>query len=277
MTISINTNIAALLAARSVQSSSSALSQNIQRLSSGLKINSAKDDVGGLAVATRMMTQIRSLNVVKQNANEGVSVTDLAYTALEETTNAIQSIRDIAVEARSDSRSSSDREALQLTVSELLSEIQRIATATEYNNMTLLDGDFTNKSFQIGPNAGEVITITIATASLAGLAMGTNGVSVNVSTAASASHTIDIADSALDAVNTIRAQLSGIQRRFESIYNTSTATADAYTTARSGIMDTDVAMETTYMAQNSIIQQAGISVLAQANLQPQMLLKLLER
>ncbi|MBF0192232.1 MAG: flagellin FliC [Magnetococcales bacterium] len=277
MTISINTNIAALLATRGVQSSSNALSQSIQRLSSGLKINSAKDDAGGLAVATRMMTQIRSLNVVKQNANEAMSLTDLAFSALEETTNAIQSIRDIAVEARSDSRSDSDREALQLTVAELLLEIQRIATDTEYNNLTLLDGNFTNKSFQVGPDAGNVLTITIATASLAGLAMGTNGASVNVSATTSASHTIGIADSALDVVNTIRAQLSGIQSRFESIYNTSTATADAYTSARSGIMDADVAMETTYLAQNSIIQQAGISVLAQANLQPQMLLKLLER
>ncbi|MBF0212769.1 MAG: flagellin FliC [Magnetococcales bacterium] len=276
MTISINTNIASLMAYRGVKSSTSALGTNMQRLASGLKINSAKDDAGGLAVATRMMTQIRGLNVVKQNANDGLSLTDVAYAALDETTNAIQNIRDLAVEASNSTYSSSDRESLQLNVSEMLSEIQRIATATEYNNLNLLTGSFLNQSFQIGPNAGDAITVTIDTASLAGLGMGTNGVSVNVSTAASASHAITIADSALDAVSTIRAQLSGIQSRFESIINTAASTADAYASSVSGIMDTDVALESAYMAKNTIIQQAGISVLAQANQQPKIFLKLLE-
>ncbi len=275
MTISINTNFASLFVQRGLQQSSTALGKSMQRLATGLRINSAGDDAAGLAVATRMQTQIRGLNVVKQNANEGVSLTDIAYSALEETTNAIQSIRDLAVEANNATKSSADRLALQLTVAELLTEIQRIATATQYNKMNLLTGSFANKSFQIGAYTGEAIKITISTASLNGLAMGAAGVLVNVSTAASASNTILVADSALDVVNRIRAQLGGVQSRFESILNTISSASEAYTSARSGIMDTDIALETANLARIAIIQQAGIKVLSQANLQPQLLLQLL--
>ncbi|MEO5331718.1 MAG: flagellin FliC [Magnetococcus sp. YQC-5] len=281
MTISISSNLTSLLAQRSLQNTSTALSKSMQRLSTGLRINSAGDDPAGLAIATRMSTQIRSLNIAKQNANEGKSLTDVAYAALDETTNAIQSIRELALEAKSDSKSSGDRTSLQMNINQLLSEIQRIATETKYNNYALLNGSFANRSFQIGANAGEVIKITIGTASLAGIGMGTNGNMIIVSAATAslaqsgASGTILRADSALDSISTIRAELGGAQSRFESILNTLAATSDGYTTARSSIMDTDIAVETSRLARMAIIQQAGVSILAQANLQPQLLLKLL--
>ncbi|MBF0627803.1 MAG: flagellin FliC [Magnetococcales bacterium] len=276
MTISINTNMASVLAYRGLQAATNSLGKSMQRLASGVRINSAADDAGTLSVTTRMSAKIRSINVAKQNANEGVSLIDVAYSALEETSNAIQDIRDMAVEARSGTRTSAERTALQLDVNQLITEIQRIATETEYNNSNLLNGSFAAKKFQIGPNIGDTIAVTINAASLASIYMGANGVSVNVASATSASRTIGVMDSALDAVNTIRAQLSGIQSRFESIINTSGYAADAYTSAVSGMMDTDIAQESTNLAKQSIIQQAGISVLAQAKLQPQLFLKLLE-
>lgn len=275
MTISINTNFASLLVQRGLQASSSALGKSMQKLATGLRINNAGDDAAGLAVASRLQTQIRGLNIAKQNANEGVSLSDIANSALEETTNAIQDIRDMAVEAKSSTKSEADRLALHLNVVELLTEIQRIATSTRYNSLNLLTGSFQNRSFQIGANITDVIQVTISTASLAGLAFGAAGVDGNVSTIAKASTTIKVADSALDVVNRIRAQLGGVQSRFASIINTIATTSEGYTTARAGIMDTDIALETANLARTAIIQQAGISVLSQANLQPQLLLKLL--
>ncbi|GAB0057291.1 Flagellar filament 33 kDa core protein [Candidatus Magnetaquicoccaceae bacterium FCR-1] len=276
MAISINTNMASIMAYKGLQSTSNALGKSMQRLASGLKINTARDDAAGLAIATRMQAQIRGLNAVQQNANDGASLSDVAYSALTETDNALQSIREIAVEARNATLSSSDRTALQLTVSELVSEVQRIATGTAFNKINLLTGSFANKSFQVGANAGDTVKFTINTASLEGLGMGAAGVNADVTTAALASTTITTIDTAISSVSAIRAQLSGMQSRFESVLSTAIATADAYTASRSSIMDADVALESANMTKYSILQQAGISVLAQANQQPSMLLKLLE-
>ncbi|MBF0126455.1 MAG: flagellin FliC [Magnetococcales bacterium] len=283
MSISINTNLTSLFASTSLQRTGNALGKSMQRLASGLRINNAGDDPAGLAVANRMMTQIRGLNIVKQNANEGISLTEVASAALEETTNAIQNIRDLALEAKSYSKSNADRTALQLTVSELLTEIQRIATGTKYNSINLLTGSFANRSFQIGANPGDVIKFTVNTASLVGLALkGAGGglsMAVSATTAAAgisvASRTILLADSALDSVTSLRATLSGAQSRFESIINNISVLSDAYTSAHAGIMDTDIAKESANLARASIIQQAGIAVLAQANQQSQQWLKLL--
>ncbi|MBF0439075.1 MAG: flagellin FliC [Magnetococcales bacterium] len=269
MTISINTNFAAMLAQRGLNNSTKALGTSMQRLSTGLKINSAQDDSAGLAVANRLMTQVRGLSVAKRNTSEGMALADLASAALTETTNAIQNIRDLAVEASSSTRSDADRDALQLNVDELLAEITRIATDTKYNNVALLDGTYAAKPFQIGANKGETINVTIGDATLPTL------FNLKINTQVLASDAIATLDTAIESVNSIQSQLSGSQSRFNSITNVATATSDAYTAARSSIMDADIAQETTNMTRYSIIQQAGIAVLAQANQQPQALIKLL--
>ncbi|MBF0178568.1 MAG: flagellin FliC [Magnetococcales bacterium] len=283
MALSINSNMTSMLVRNSLQKNNTALGKSMQRLASGLRINTASDDAAGLAVATRLTTQIRSANIVRQNANDGISLTEVAASALDETTNALQGIRDIALQAKSYTQSNADRTALQLTVTELLTEIQRIATSTKYNSSALLTGSFAARSFQIGTNPGDVIQITIGTASLVGLGLkvvgGPISMVVSAPTAAdglaAASRTILLADSALNSISSLRASLSGAQSRFESIINTLTSLSDAYTTARSGIMDTDVAMESANLARGTIIQQAGIAVLSQANQMSQQWLKLL--
>ncbi|MBF0613772.1 MAG: flagellin FliC [Magnetococcales bacterium] len=273
MTISVNTNIVAMQAYRGLSATTTALGKSMQKLATGVRINSAADDAGGLALVTRMNAQIRGWNQAVMNVNDGISLLDVADAALEETANAIQSIRDMAVEAANASLSATDRTALDDQVTELEGLINDLADDTKYNGTVLLDGTFTSQDFQIGPNNGDTLTISLSTdADMTGLGFTTS----DVSSVANASSTIDSADDALDALNGIRATIAGYTSRFEAIVNTANATADAYTLARSNIYDTDVAAESANLAKTSIIQQAGISVLAQAKMQPQLLLKLLE-
>jgi flagellin len=182
----INTNIASLTAQRNLNSSQNSLNTSLQRLSSGLRINSAKDDAAGLAISERFSAQIRGLNQAARNANDGVSLSQTAEGALAEVTNNLQRIRELAVQSSNATNSQSDRDALQTEVTQLLNEIDRVADTTEFNGVKLLDGSFTGAVFQVGANAGETITIAATTdANTAALGSVSTNTTAGLSVAAS--------------------------------------------------------------------------------------------
>lgn len=182
----INTNIASLNAQRNLNTSQGDLNTSLQRLSSGLRINSAKDDAAGLAIAERFTTQINGLNQAGRNANDGISLSQTAEGALSEVTNNLQRIRELAVQSSNATNSASDRNALQTEVTQLLNEIDRVADQTKFNGVALLDGSFTGAVFQVGANSGETITVAATTdANTAALGSVSQNTSAGLSVAAS--------------------------------------------------------------------------------------------
>ncbi|MBF0447935.1 MAG: flagellin FliC [Magnetococcales bacterium] len=277
MTISFSSSFLTSMVRRNISTSSKALSGNLMRISSGLRLNSAADGAADLSVADSLSTEIRGLAVATRNTNDGISLTQVAEAALVETTNALQGIREFALVAQNATVSSADRQTLQTEVNSLLSEIARIATQTEFNSLRLLAGSFDAMQFMIGTGSGDVIDITLSGASYGDLGLGTDASEILVSTDTQASTTVTAIDTALDRVSAIRSQLGGAQSRFSSIINQIEATTTALDTARSNIMDADIALETAALTRNSILQQAGIAVMAQANLQPKIFLQLLNQ
>ncbi|TLX20699.1 flagellin, partial [Thermomonas fusca] len=339
----INTNVMSLNSQRNLAANNASLGTTIQRLSSGLRINSAKDDAAGLAISERFTTQIRGLNQAARNANDGISLSQTAEGALAEIGNNLQRIRELAVQSSNATNSSTDRDALQAEVTQLQAEIQRVASQTEFNGTKLLDGNFAGQAFQVGANAGQLITVdsiasaqtsslgngnfaanvvggvvtagtvsglsingktiddVTVTADAAGaaklaaainnkagdtgvfaIANGANGVTLqslkadtdtvvggtvansgltgattaaasgtatqvddlNISTFLGAQRAISIADKALTAVNSSRAELGAIQNRFSSVIANLNTTSENLSASRSRIRDTDFAKET---------------------------------
>ena len=390
MALTINTNIASLNAQRNLGTSQAHLNKSMQRLSSGLRINSAKDDAAGLAISDRMTAQIRGLNQASRNANDGISLSQTAEGALQESTNILQRIRELAVQSANDTNSASDRASLDAEVTQLKAELDRIAETTAFNGKTVIDGTMTNATFQVGANAGanqtisfsidsaravdlgvtNITTVTAASASntntvgslgatavtpgvignnititvlddssLTAGSVTVNGDSITVTaslTAASSDNASEIAaliaantvasalvtatggtaastaatttlsggvdagltgtrtvdaltvstreeavitigsvDAALEDIDTIRGGLGAVQNRFESTIANLNNVAENLTAARSRILDADIAMETSNMTKQNILQQAGVSILAQANQTPQLALSLL--
>ena len=381
MAITINTNVASLNAQRNLGTSQSSLNKSMQRLSSGLRINSAKDDAAGLAISDRMTSQIRGLNQAARNANDGISLAQTAEGALQESTNILQRIRELAVQSANDTNSESDRTSLNEEVTQLKQELDRIAETTAFNGKSVIDGTMTDATFQVGANAGTSQTIsfsidsaraadlgtdavvtaaavaaksgttgTVVTADTAGVAGNglsvtvqlqatagsqgavvsgnsivitvsvdsSTGVSAALATNTDASDLVDIAfdttavgtytlaggaeasaegtrtidavsvadrseasitiksvDAALEDVDTIRGGLGAIQNRFESTIANLNNVSENLSAARSRILDADIAMETSAMTKQNILQQAGVSILAQANQAPQLALSLL--
>jgi flagellin len=396
MALTINTNVASLNAQRNLGSSQADLNTSMQRLSSGLRINSAKDDAAGLAISDRMTAQIRGLNQAARNANDGISLAQTAEGALQESTNILQRIRELAVQSANDTNTQNDRESLQAEVSQLQDELDRIADTTQFNGKTLLNGDQVGDdafTFQVGANAGVeqtisfgidsaktaelgeagevlasavaatestsdleftadtagvdgntdftldfasgtvsatsatlnaetgVITVSIGTASGAGTAssvaaaldaeLDSEGYTVAAASGASTTFTsgdenvsvsiegganeaavstvdgIDIStrlgavaaitsvDNALSEIDSARGELGAVQNRFESTISNLQNVSENLTAARSRILDADIAQETSAMTKNNILQQAGVSILAQANQAPQLALSLL--
>ncbi len=393
MALTINTNVSSLNAQRNLNSSSSALATSLERLSSGLRINSAKDDAAGLAISQRMTTQIRGMNVAMRNANDGVSLAQTAEGSLSSVSDSLQRIRELAVQSSNATNSASDRAALNTEAQQLKAEINRVATQTNFNGVKLLDGSFTNEVFQVGANAGETISVasianaqstalgktTLATVistaaatafgatfgagaikindaagaavSVGGFVTGTTasavatdvaaainavsgqtGVSatvgtantltltsahkitvvlgtgttgtaataantglsgavtvaggvattvttgfdaLDISSAGGASTAIRLMDSAINAVNTSRADLGAVQNRFSSVVSNLSINSENISAARGRIRDADFAKETASLARNQILQQAGIAMLAQANSIPKNVLSLL--
>ncbi len=273
MAVVVNTNIGSLNAQRNLLKSQNELGKSMARLASGLRINSAKDDAAGLAISDRMTSQIRGLNQAVRNANDGISLAQTAEGALGETTNLLQRMRELAVQSANGTNTASDRESLNAEFSQLQSEIDRIATNTKFNNQVILSGNFSTAGmkFQVGADANQTIEVKIGAGSQATL--GTTSLGVDTSTKAQAA--ITAIDTAIGKVDTTRGTLGAVQNRFESTIANLSNISENLSAARSRILDADIAAETSSMTKNNILQQAGVSVLAQANQTPQLALSLL--
>lgn len=378
MALSINTNVASLNAQRNLNRSQGLLNQSLERLSTGLRINSAKDDAAGLAISERFTTQIRGLNQASRNASDGISLAQTAESALGELTNNLQRIRELAVQSVNATNSASDRAALNAEVIQRIAEVDRIAKQTNFNGVKVLDGSFGTATFQVGANVGETISVSLTTDVTAAamgivntvtgaafdLATDTDFVNVAFTNAAGALGNVDVAagstvqqaadsinsanitgvtafvnasdqlqilssvgdvtaaettaglantlgldtlvtadeavatattlagvgvdtvaganfaiariDSALTAVNGLRGNLGAIQNRFESTIINLQTVSENLSAARGRILDADFAAETAALTKAQILQQAGVSVLSQANAQPQLALSLLQ-
>ncbi|MBF0422910.1 MAG: flagellin FliC [Magnetococcales bacterium] len=278
MALAINTNISSINAQRQLTKSTNALGKTFERLSSGLRINRSADDAAGLSISTRMTAQVRGVTQAVRNANDAISLIQVAEGALNETTSALQRIRELSVQAANDTMTSTDRRDVQREINQLLSEIDRIANTTNFNKVNLLSGTYaTGKKFQVGADGGQTIQMSIRKATTLSMMSVAAGATINVSTQGSANLAIGRIDSALDSVSDIRARLGAYQNRFEAVINNLNGIVENTTAARSRIMDADIAAETANLTRNSILQQAGTAILAQANQQPQIALRLLQQ
>ena len=272
MGLRVNTNIASLTAQRNLNTVSSRLGGNYTRLSSGLRIATAADDAAGLAISERMRSQIRSYGAASRNAQDGISLVQTAEGALNESSNILSRMRELAIQASNGTLSTDDRDTINLEVTALVDELDRISQSTEFNAIPLLDGSSTTTSIQVGLSAGETIDIALADTT-----SGTLGVdTVDVGTAANASTALAAIDDAIDSVNSTRGALGAAQNRLTSSYTSILNARENLSAAESRIRDVDVAAETADLTRNSIMQQAAVSVLQQANVQPQIALSLLQ-
>ena len=272
MAFAINTNVQSLNAQNNLQKATKNLGTTFQRLSSGLRINQAKDDSAGLSISDRMTAQVRGLNQSVRNANDAISLVQVAEGALEETTNALQRMRELAVQASNDTYTDADRADMKAELDQLIQEITQISTNTEFNNQALLDGTYDNKIMHVGADKDQTVVVSIEAAGGANLLAATGS---GINTQASAEQAITDLDAALDSVADIRATLGSYQNRFESIISNLANVSENTSASRSRIMDADIAAETASLTQNAIMQQAGTAILAQANQQPQIALQLL--
>jgi len=272
MALVVNSNIASLNAQKSLNGSTDALQTNFERLSSGRRINSAKDDAAGLQISSRLTAQINGLNQATRNANDGISLAQTAEGALDEYTNALQRMRTLAVQSLNGSNSNADRKALDAEFTELETELTRISTDTGFAGEKLLNGTYTSKFFQIGADAGQKIEVSIGQNFAAASTIST----VGISAASQASRAIGKIDTALALVTSSRADLGAKQNRFSSIIRSNDNTAQNLSASRSRIADTDYAAESAALARSTVLQQASSSMLSQANQQPQIALSLLQ-
>ena len=285
MSMTINTNVASLNAQRNTAANSASLSTTMQRLSSGLRINSAKDDAAGLAIADRMNTQVRGMNVAVRNAGDAISMAQVAEGGLSTMNDMLQRMRELAVQASNAPNSvgaSGDIAKLKNEYDQLGKELGRMLDATQFNSEKILN---TNASyvFQVGANAGAENQITIANGdiSLSGnaafSAVASGGASATLITGTASANTANIAalDAAISAVNDRRASLGALQSRFENTISYLRTASENQSAARGRIMDADFAAETANLSRTQVLQQAGTAMIAQANQAPQQVLALL--
>ncbi len=278
MSTVINTNVAALGAQRALAKTSIELSTALQRLSSGMRINSAKDDAAGLAIAERLTSQVRGYNQAIRNAGDGISLSQTAEGGIEAITNALQRIRELAVQSANYTNTSADRTAITAEVNQLKAEINRVAEQTTFNGTALLNGTFSGGgNFQVGANASEVIQVG-GIADLKTTALGTATLkisAVSVATQDDASDALEAIDAAITQVTNERAEIGASINRFEQTISNLRVTVENVTSARSRIQDADFAAETAALTRLQILQQSGMAVLSQANQIPQGVLALL--
>ncbi|REL34795.1 flagellin [Thalassotalea euphylliae] len=271
MALVVNSNVSSLNAQRQLSRSTDELGTSFERLSSGKRINSARDDAAGLQISSRLTSQVNGLNQASRNANDAISLAQTAEGALEEYTNTIQRMRTLAVQASNGSNSTADRIALNTEFTALEDELTRISTDTEFGGVKLLQGTY-SEQFQVGANAGQTIRVDIST----NFASGTIGASGSLSTFDGAQTAIENLDSVLATVNTTRANLGAAQNRFSSVIRSNDNTSQNVSASRSRIEDTDYAAESAALARNNVLQQASSTILSQANQQPQIALSLLQ-
>ncbi|MGK6318449.1 flagellin [Sphingomonas sp. DT-204] len=267
----IGTNISSLRAGNASTQANDALNVAMQRLSSGKRINSAKDDAAGLAIASSMTAQIRGMNQAVRNANDGISMSQTAEGALNEVTNMLQRIRELAVQSASGTYDAGDRTNLNVEVTALKSQIASIISDTEFNGVKLFDGTAGASgtvSIQVGSNQGDTVDL-----SFGAITLGIDG--VTVANATDAGTALGTVDTALDTVNTTRATLGAAQSRLQSVVNNLTNNVTNLSDARSRIEDADFSTETAALAKAQILSQASTAMLAQANQSQQSVLTLL--
>lgn len=272
MAITVNTNVTSLKAQKNLNSSSSGLATSMERLSSGLRINSAKDDAAGLAISNRLNSQVRGLDVGMRNANDAISIAQISEGAMQEQTNMLQRMRDLAIQSENGANSSADLTALKAEMDQLALEITAIGDTTAFGNTKLMKGGFSGgKTFQVGHQEGEDVKITVKTTNAGSLSVN----SINVTTSAGRASALGKIDAAIKSIDTQRADLGAIQNRLSHNISNSANTQANVADAKSRIVDVDFAKETSTMTKNQVLQQTGSAMLAQANQLPQIALSLL--
>ncbi|MFS1702334.1 flagellin FliC [Aestuariibacter sp. GS-14] len=275
MSLYVSTNVSSLNAQRQLFTSNLHLSTAFERLSSGFRINSAKDDAAGLQISDRITSQIMGLDQAVRNANDGISLAQVAEGAMQEITTALQRIRVLAIQAQNGINTSADRLALQKEVSALKLEISRIAATSQFAGGDILTGAFST-AFLVGAQAGQFISFNLSRPGGYGFSGLTNGYNASVLTAGQASATLPVIDAAISAIDAKRADLGAVQNRFQSTIRNLSNISENASAARSRIRDTDFATETAELTRWQIIQQASTTVLSQANQRPQAALQLLQ-
>ncbi len=279
MASTINTNVISLNAQRNTAASQSSLATSMQRLSSGLRVNSAKDDAAGLAIAERMNAQVRGMNVAVRNANDGISLAQTAESALGKVGESLQRMRELTVQARNATNSASDKDSLDKEFQELAKEIQRVLGGTTFNGKAIIGASAGAQEFQVGANTTTNDMITVTTTDMtndASITAVTNAVVIDSTTSTGDLKTvIDNIDLAIDKVNSERAVYGATQSRFDAVIANLQAGVENQSAARGRIMDADFAGETANLSRAQILQQAGNSMIAQANQLPQQVLTLL--
>ncbi|BAO80686.1 flagellin and related hook-associated protein [Serpentinimonas raichei] len=282
MVMSINTNVNSLTAQRNAAATQSSLAVSLQRLSSGLRVNSAKDDAAGLAIAERMNTQVRGMNVAIRNANDGISLAQTAEGGLSVMSDMMQRMRELAVQSINSTNTPADIAALNQEFTQLRDEVNRTIGAVQFNgtNLFTTTNDF---NFQVGANSAQTITIAGAAMNINAAVGGMSGVTqagggasgLNTTVNAANSAVLVALDTALATVNSTRATLGAVQSRFENTVNFLRTSVENQSAARGRIMDADFAAETANLSRSQILQQAGTAMIAQANQLPQGVLALL--
>jgi len=283
MALTVNTNTTSLNVQKNLNRASDALSTSMSRLSSGLKINSAKDDAAGLQISNRMSSQIRGQNVAVKNANDGISMAQTAEGALQESTNILQRMRELAVQARNGTNGTADQTATNAEFAQMSDELTRISASTNLNGKNLLDGSAGTMTLQVGSNTGTANHIDLTLSSkfdAVSLSVGSGTVVLTGATSAAAASNIDNAitaiDAAIAAIGATRANLGASQNRLTSTISNLQNITENVTAAQGRVQDTDFAAETANLTKQQTLQQASTAVLAQANQLPSAVLKLLQ-
>ena len=250
--------------------------KSTEKLASGFRVNRAADDAAGLAISEKMRSQVRGLDRASTNAQDGISVVQTAEGALNEVHSILQRMNELATQAANDTNTSMDRSQIQLEINQLGSEIDRIASTTQFNTMDLLDGSFSKKNLQVGSLEGQKIELSISKMKASGLGLGVAGASLKVSSFSKAGASMTLIQNAIDKVSTQRARLGAVQNRLEHTIANLDTSSENTSAAESRIRDTDMAKEMVTYSKNNILAQAGQSMLAQANQSTQGVLSLLQ-
>ena len=274
MALRINTNLASITAQRGLSQHTDALLVNFRKLSTGLRIATAADDAGRLATSERLRAQIRSLDAAGRNANDAVSVLQIGEGALNETSSILTRMRELAVSSSNGTTSAQEKSTLNEEFQALASEINRIALATSFNGTALLDGSASSITFQIGygtTSGVDTLSVSLSPALSTTLALN----SLDISSSGNISNAITTLDSAINTVSSLRGRLAAVQNRLNSTLTNISVASEQLAGANSRIRDVDVADETSLLTRNTVLQQAAVSILSQANVQPQSALSLL--
>ncbi|MEN9417834.1 MAG: hypothetical protein RI988_1454 [Pseudomonadota bacterium] len=273
MSISINTNVLSLITQRNLSANQETLSTSMARLSSGLRVNTSKDDAAGMAIAARMETQVRGMAVAQRNAADAISLSQVAEGAIGQVGTMLQRMRELAVQSANATNSTSDRANLDAEFQQLGAEVTRTIANTQFNGIAILAGGAGTNNYQVGPNSTD--QVAVATTNLSSATQITGVTGGGITTASAASSAMANIDSALTLVNTQRALMGAVQNRFSAMIEVLDVNRQNTSAAQGRIMDADFAAETANLSRAQILQQAGAAMVAQANSLPQMALQLL--